>query len=117
MKEHSRISGSQVGDVHVLHITIPELSSREIVQGLEDDLNDYVRGRKPAKMVLDFSEVRFISSEMLSTMMRVRKLLDGFGGTMRLSCLSHPVRDVFRVTQLDRLFPIADETNSAVAAF
>lgn len=117
MNEFSRISISQVGDVHVLQITIADLSSREIVQGLDEELSDYARSHQPAKMVLDFSTVRFINSEMLSTMIRVRKLVQGQGGTVEMRHLSHPVRDVFRVTKLDRLFPIADDSKGAASAF
>jgi len=117
MTDYSIISCTQVSDVHIVHISVPDLSDREIVGALEQELSDYVRGCNPVKFVVDFSSVRFLTSEMLSALLRVRELAHGLGCTMRLSGLSHTVREVFRITQLDRIFPITDDSSEGVAAF
>ena len=117
MGDHTTITSDQVGDVHILRITVPDLSDRDIVRMLEQQICDYVRSRKPTKLVLDFAEVRFLTSDMLSVLLRVRDLAHAKRGAIRLTSLSPIVREIFRITRLDRIFPITDAADAAVAAF
>lgn len=106
MSESACFSSEQIGDVHVLRLTCGDLADRPTVQAVEQALHDYSARVKPATVVLDFNAVRFLTSEMLSALLRVRETTEAQGGAVRLRGLSTTLLDVFRITRLDRVFPI-----------
>lgn len=116
MIDHSIFGIHVDGDVHILQISVSDLSDREIVRALEEGLGEYLKQHQPGKFVLDFVEVRFLTSEMLSVLLRLREQVREWHGAVRLANLSGSVREVFRVTKLEQIFAIdhgVDESRSA----
>lgn len=109
MNESHIVVLRQIADVHVLQVTTAELSDRQIVAQVEHELEAYLAENRPAQLVLDFSAVRFITSEGLSALVRVRETAYEGHCHTRLFGLSDNVHEIFRVTRLDKVFPIHDE--------
>jgi anti-anti-sigma factor len=68
------------------------------------DLADRETGRQ---VVLDLAPVEYLTSTVLSHLVRLHKRLAAGGGRLALENVRPAVRDVFRVTLLDRVFHIA----------
>ena len=71
----------------------------------------------PACVVVDLAGVRFLDSTALSTLVHAMKRARALGGDVRLTGLQQPVRMIFEMTRLDRIFEIDDQVDEAVQAF
>lgn len=69
----------------------------------------------PPHAVLDFGEVTYMNSSNIAQLLRLRKLLDGSGRSMRLSNVTDDVMSVLMVTGLDKVFKFAPDTLTALA--
>ena len=58
----------------------------------------------PGCLVLDFSNVSFLTSNTLAMLLSLRKRWVGLGGQLFLKGLNPEVFEVFRVTRLDNVF-------------
>lgn len=65
--------------------------------------------------VLDFGEVSYINSSNIAQLLRLRKLLDAEGRSMRLVGVTDDVMSVLMVTGLDKVFKFAPDTLTALA--
>ncbi len=70
---------------------------------------------KPPHAVLDFAEVTYINSSNIAQLLRLRKLLDAAGRSLRLSGVTDEVMSVLAVTGLDKIFQFAPDTLTAIA--
>jgi anti-anti-sigma factor len=70
---------------------------------------------EPPHAVLDFAEVSYINSSNIAQLLRLRKLLEGAGRSMRLSGVTDDVMSVLMVTGLDKVFKFAPDTLTAIA--
>ncbi len=70
----------------------------------------------PIRLVLDFSEVNLISSSMLSKLILIQRRIDATRGKLRLCELSPILQQVFRTSNLDRLFAIDRDQRTSLEA-
>jgi len=63
---------------------------------------------------VDFSDLQYISSLGLGVLLRTQKRLAASGGTLRLIRVKRHIREVFRFSGFDRIFPIEEETSEGV---
>lgn len=94
-----------------------ELPSGPALEDFEAKLTAYIKEHRPKQLVLDFHMVRFMSSETLRSLLRVREQLQARGGQMHLCHLQPQLQQVFRITHLDKLFPLFDSREAALDAF
>ena len=71
---------------------------------------------KCPKLILDFSEVNYIDSSGLATLIEYFQQTQGFGGKLALACLSPRVRNVFEIVRLQEIFSLHPDLPSALAA-
>jgi anti-anti-sigma factor len=67
-------------------------------------------------LILDFAAVEVISSVGLRALVVASKKCKPAGGKLALSGLQPLVREVFKITRFDALFPVFDDVDSARAA-
>jgi anti-sigma B factor antagonist len=68
---------------------------------------------KPKRLIIDLSDVDYMDSSGVGTMVEVKRLIERAGGRLILVALQPRVRSVFEVTQLERFFDIANNINDA----
>jgi anti-sigma B factor antagonist len=67
-------------------------------------------------IVLDLTEVTFVDSMTLGTLVANAKRARANGGELRLVVTGAPIRRILEVTLLDRVFPIDETREEALAA-
>jgi len=72
---------------------------------------------EPANIVVNLQQVNFLDSTALSTLVQGMKRSRQVNGDVRLCNLQQPVRMVFELTRLDRVFEIYSNEEDAVQAF
>jgi anti-sigma B factor antagonist len=80
---------------------------------LRDELLEVV-GQAPEKIVVDLSQVRYMDSSGVGTIVEAKRRADSNGATILLAGLQPRVRSVFEITQLDKFFTICDSVDDAL---
>ena len=77
----------------------------------------YVEKHPRANLLLDFEHVDYLSSAVLTELLRLHKFLMDQGGHLRLCSLNDDIRKVFEITNLDKLFMIYEDADAGVVKF
>ncbi|HEX5043242.1 MAG TPA: STAS domain-containing protein [Candidatus Polarisedimenticolaceae bacterium] len=64
-----------------------------------------------ASVDVDFHDLQYISSLGLGILLRTQKRLAASGATLRLVRVSRHIREIFRFSGFDRIFPIEEEAS------
>jgi len=108
-----------MGPVTVVRFTEAELFDSILVSELGEELIEFCDTAKPSRLVLDFSEVRFCSTSLINTLLRVKKIVTRDNpGQLKFCHMSSNVSDAFVMLNLaGSVFAIHDTLNDAEAAF
>lgn len=96
-------------DAQILDATVIEQMHREMMTTLDE--------AQETRVVLDFSRVRFMSSAAMGMLVRVHKKCKQLKKALKLCGLAPQIQQVFRMTNLDRIFDLAPEGITARQAF
>jgi anti-anti-sigma factor len=61
--------------------------------------------------------VTYVSSSGLGAIVSLMKKINSTQGTMKVCCLAPDVKEVFEVMQLNKIIPVFDAEDDAVASF
>lgn len=86
------------------------------IQNTGTALFDLVDRQNRLRIVLDFHNVRSLSSSMLGVLLTLKNKLEDAGGRMVLCGLARDLRRLFEMTALDRVFQFAPDADQALAA-
>ncbi|HJY82285.1 MAG TPA: STAS domain-containing protein [Candidatus Binatia bacterium] len=70
-----------------------------------------------AKAVFDMSQLRFVDSSGLGAILSCLRQLNAAGGDLKLCGLSKPVRALFELVRMHRIFDIYSTKDEAIRAF
>jgi len=70
-------------------------------------------GKRPKKLMLDLTEVPYMDSSGVGTLVEVFRRVSAYKGKMVLFGLNDRVRSVFEITKLDRFFTIRETQDQA----
>ena len=105
------ISGTTIEDTYVIVISgrMDTINSRNIESKLDAMIEEF----KP-KVVIDLSAVDYVSSVGLRVLLSALKKQMKNQGILRIASLQPFVREVFEVTQFDKIFPIYPTREEAI---
>ena len=105
-----------VGDVWVVSFKQASIGGIGSVENIAGRLRELVQGNEGCKMVVDFSNVCFFSSQMLGLLVDLWRRMKDRGGTLLISGINPQMTRVFRITHLDKLFQFYEDTDAALAS-
>ena len=104
-----------IGSTAVATLTVTELTADEGAEGLADLLLDL--SESGAKhFVLDIQNVQYMDSACLGCLVEFLNRMSASGGRIALANTAHSVQYLFRLTRLDRVFPICKDVMAALDA-
>ena len=100
-------------------VTFQEISILDALQidEIGEEIYQLVDEQAKTKMVLDFANVRFLSSSALGVLITLSKKMEAIKGQMVLCSLQADLLEVFQISRLDRLFTFRDNEQKALAVF
>jgi len=84
---------------------------------VREQLYGLAERRGSQRLLLDFTNVRFVSSHSFGILANVQKKVIAAGGLLRLCCLDADLLQDFRITHLDRVFAIFESRQEALDNF
>jgi anti-sigma B factor antagonist len=117
MAAHRSLEVSEVGDVTVVRFVDRKILDEANIQGLGQELFQLVEEENRSKLLLNFTNVEFLSSAALGKLITLDKKVKSHGGKLKLSNIRPEIYEVFAITKLNKLFDIKDDESDALAAF
>ena len=78
---------------------------------------DNLISKKTPKVVINLSQVTYVDSSGLATLVEILKNMRPYGGRMRLTNLSSKIKSLFEITKLEKLFEIMADEEEAISTF
>jgi anti-anti-sigma factor len=108
------MSVKYVGEIAILRIQTEKLFDSDRVVPFFEEVSAAIGQR--SRIILDIGQVMLMSSVALKELILIRTRYGKSGCRIILCCANPPVRDLFRVSQLDLLFEFAATVEEALAA-
>jgi len=109
-----KISVEYIGNAAVATLTDQKILEEIAIQGLENSIIPLVERKQGINLVLDFSNVEFLSSSALGLLIRVSKKTHESNGHLRLCAISASIMEIFKITRLDKIFKIFPDRYQAL---
>jgi anti-sigma B factor antagonist len=87
------------------------------VQAVGHELIDLVDSRDKPRILLNLSNVHFMSSAMLAHLVKMHRKIQAAKGHLRLCGLRPVILDAFKVAQFDKIFEIFPDESAALKRF
>ncbi len=87
------------------------------IQQIARELYDLIGAAPNRNLILDFGNVRFLSSQALGVLLQLRRKADASGAKVVLCQLRPELARVFKITNLDKMFEFFDDLNKALKRF
>ncbi len=112
-----RVFVETVGGVTVASFADAELISEQIIEEVGEQLTSLAEGLEVGRVVLNFREVRLMSSSMLAVLLKFSRKVTAAKGRLKMCCIAPHLREVFKITRFDRIFELYDEESAALDSF
>lgn len=107
-------SSEQVGDVTVVTLQGDDLDASNVPE-FNEEVTPVIEGSK--KVLIDMGNLKFVDSSGLGAMLNCLRQINGRGGDLKLCRMTEPVRVLFDLVRMQRLFDIFETREEAMAAF
>ncbi|MGL4550553.1 MAG: STAS domain-containing protein [Gemmataceae bacterium] len=112
-----RLEVENIGDVTVVNFVDRKILDEQNIQVIGEQLFSLVDEDGLKKILLNFSNVEYLSSAALGKLITLNKKLQGVGGKLILCNIDAQIHEVFEITKLDKFFKIKKEEQEALQAF
>lgn len=92
-----------------------DISDMEQITAASARLNEYIDAHRPRRMIFDFTGVTFFSSQVLGLLLDAWARLGTRRGQILVAALNPQLQQVFRVTNLDKVFHFYPDRTAALA--
>lgn len=93
-------------DVIVATLVDEKILEESQIQALESSFLPLIEENSPVRLVVDFSQVRFLTSSVLGLLIRLSKKIYQSEGILRLCGIQPKIYEIFKITRLDKVFDI-----------
>jgi anti-sigma B factor antagonist len=95
----------------------PLMYANDVVQAVGEELNGLLKDHGHTKILLDFSQVQYLSSMMLAKLAKLEQQVEQAKGQLKLCGLGPILKDTFRIGHFERVFSVYDDVESALKDF
>ena len=117
MSGHQRLRLSQNKDITVVHFVDNKILDEANIQQMGEELFALVEKENHPKLLLNFVDVEFLSSAALGKLISLKKKTALAGRDIKLCGIRPEIYEVFKITNLDQVFDIRDDEETAIKAF
>ena len=103
----------QRGTWAVLRLLEASLMDPAVIEALSLHV-DKMLAEGRTRLIIDFSEVQYISSSMVGVLVSARQSVARAGGKLVLAGLNARLRELLKITRMDKMFTQAPDVETAV---
>ena len=105
------------GSIAVVSFNAASLCDIAGIEKISRQIRQFVADRRPERMVIDFTSVKFFTSQALGLLLDVWRKLQANGGQVVISGINPQLHRVFKITNLDKIFQFFPDSQSAIKSF
>jgi anti-sigma B factor antagonist len=117
MATQQRIVVSKIGDVTVVKFVDKKILDEANIQALGQELFALVEIDNRRSIVLNFTDVEFLSSAALGKLITLDRKVKVAKGRLKMSNIRPEILEVFQITKLNKVFDIRKDESEAISAF
>ncbi len=108
-----KISVEYAGEATIITFTDEKILEEKDIKALQESIMSVIEQAKRINLILDFGNVRFLSSAVLGLLIRVSKRIYERDGLLRLCNINPKIYEIFKITRLTKTFDIYKDVESA----
>lgn len=105
------------GDILTVYINELRLLDEMTIQQVYKEIMSVMEKTQEPNVLIHFGRVSFMSSSALGMLIRINKKCKEFKIALKLSNISPNIREVFKITGLEKVFDIYPDATDAQEAF
>lgn len=109
-----RISVEYAGDAIIVGFTDEKILEEREIASLQESIMSIIEQPEHINLILDFRNVRFLSSAVLGLLIRISKRIYEHDGQLKLCNINQKIYEIFKITRLTKTFDIYKDLDSAV---
>lgn len=109
-----KISVEYVQNATITTLTDQKILEQADIQALENSIMPLVDSSAKINLIMDFSNVKFLTSAVLGLLIRISKKVYESQGRLRLCGIDAKILEIFKITRLDRVFEIYEDRYDAL---
>ena len=109
-----RISVEYGEEATIVTFTDEKILEEKDIQALQESVMSVIEQSERINLILDFCNVRFLSSAVLGLLIRISKKVYERDGRLSLCNISPKIYEIFKITRLTKIFDIYQDVESAV---
>jgi len=106
-----------IGGVTVVDFTDSSILDGIAVETIGQRLYELVDERARRKVLLDFTQVKFLSSSLLGVLIKLQQKAKAIKGRIAICGLRPELRRVFEISRTEKLFSFYDSEEAALNSF
>ena len=112
-----RLRLEPVRDLVIVNFNEPSILDELVIEEVGDQLYGLVEREGHSRILLNFADVQYMASAVVTKLFNLKKKVDAHGGRL-VFCNIHPdLLSVFKITRLDKMVPIFDDEQTALDRF
>ena len=109
-----KISVKYAGNTTIVSFTDEKILDEKDIKDLQESLMAIIESASgKISLILNFGNVRFLSSAVLGLLIRVSKRIYEQEGQLRLCQINPKIYEIFKITRLTKIFDIYTDVESA----
>jgi anti-sigma B factor antagonist len=109
-----RISVKYADNATIVTFVDEKILEEMDIHALQESVMSVIEEAERVNLILDFCNVRFLSSAVLGLLMRISKKVYEQEGQLRLCNISPRIYEIFKITRLNKIFDIYENVERAV---
>ncbi len=109
-----RISVEYAENATITTFTDEKILEEKDIKALQESIMSVIEEGGRINLILDFCNVRFLSSAVLGLLIRISKRIYECDGQLRLCNINPKIYEVFKITRLTKIFDIYPDVAGAV---
>ncbi len=112
-----RLEVEDSGEITIVNFIDRKILDEQNIQKIGEDLFSLVEELGRKKVLLNFSNVEYLSSAALGKFITLNKKVQAVGGKLVMCNINDDIFEVFEITKLNKLFNIQKDEQTALQTF
>ena len=108
------ISVEYAGNATIMRFTDEKILEEQDIKVLQESIMSVIEQAERINLILDFGNVRFLSSAVLGLLIRISKRIYDCDGQLRLCNINPKIYEIFKITRLTKTFDIYNDIETAI---
>ena len=109
-----RINVDYTGKAVIITFTDEKILEEKDIESIQQSIMSVIEQTVRINLILDFTNVRYLSSAVLGLLIRISKKVYERGGQLGLCSIAPKIYEIFKITRLTKIFEIYPDVENAV---